>query len=61
MNYGEELAYWYLRFNGFFPISNFVVHRSSGIKRTSDVDVLAVLLTCPQFAGAGIRCRVFQN
>lgn len=42
MNYGEELAYWYLRLNGFFPISNFVVHRSARVKYTSDVDVLAV-------------------
>jgi hypothetical protein len=42
MNYGEELAYWYLRLNGFFPISNFVVHRSLDVPNTSDVDVVAV-------------------
>jgi hypothetical protein len=42
MNYGEELAYWYLRLNGFFPLSNFVVHRSASIRYTSDIDVLAV-------------------
>jgi len=41
-NYGEELAYWYLRLNGFFPISNFVVHRSSGVTYSADVDVLAI-------------------
>lgn len=42
MNYGEEIAYWYLRLNGFFPISNFVIHRSSKVKRTSDCDLLAL-------------------
>ena len=42
MNYGEELAYWYQRLNGFFPLSNFVVHRSASIQYTSDVDALAV-------------------
>ncbi len=42
MNYGEGLAYWYLRLNGFFPLRNFVVHRHSGHRRRSDVDVLAV-------------------
>jgi len=42
MNYGEEIAYWFLRFNGCFPISTFVIHRSSRIARTSDCDLLAV-------------------
>lgn len=28
MNYGETLAYWYLRLNGFFPLKNFVLHSS---------------------------------
>jgi hypothetical protein len=42
MNYGEELVYWYLRLNGFFPINDFVVHKSSSITYTSDCDVLAV-------------------
>jgi hypothetical protein len=42
MNYGEELAYWYLRLNGFFPIADFVIHKSGGMKRSSDCDVLAV-------------------
>ena len=27
MNYAERIAYWYLRLNGFFPITNFVLHR----------------------------------
>lgn len=30
MNYGETLAYWYLRLNGFFLLNNFVVHRTPG-------------------------------
>jgi hypothetical protein len=42
MNYGESLGYWYLRFNGFFPLTRFVLHKSSGIKHTSDCDLLAV-------------------
>jgi hypothetical protein len=42
MNYGEEITYWFLRLNGFFPISNFVIHRSSRIRYSSDCDVLAV-------------------
>ena len=42
MNYGEEYAFWYLRLNGFFPILNFVIHRSKGIKHSSDCDVLGV-------------------
>lgn len=45
-NYAEELAYWYLRLNGFFLIENFVIHRSNGdvqgIKYRSDADLLAV-------------------
>lgn len=44
MNYGEEIAYWYLRLNGFFPITNFVIHRSQDIEHRSDIDVLAVRL-----------------
>ena len=44
MDYGEDLAYWYLRLNGFFPLTNFVNHRlkEKDIKYPSDCDVLAV-------------------
>jgi hypothetical protein len=42
MNYGEHLAYWYLRLNGFFPLTNFVIHKSAQVQHTSDCDVLAV-------------------
>jgi hypothetical protein len=42
MNYGEEYALWYLRLNGFFPISNFVIHKSGEISNSSDCDVLAI-------------------
>lgn len=38
-NYGEELAYWYLRLNGFFPITDFVFHT---IPYYADADILAV-------------------
>jgi len=38
----EELIYWYLRLNGFFPLRNFVIHRSQKIRYPSDIDILAV-------------------
>src|SRR5688572_18351639 len=44
MNYGEAIAYWYLRLNGFFPITNFVIHHSSKVRHSSDCDVLAIRL-----------------
>lgn len=44
MNSSEELAYWYLRLNGFFPLTNFVVHRHQAAQHRSDIDVLAVRL-----------------
>lgn len=44
LNYGEEIAYWYLRFNGFFPIDNYVTHRSRNIYNSSDIDIIAVRL-----------------
>jgi hypothetical protein len=42
MNYGEELAYWYLRLNGCFALADFVMHRGATLKYTSDCDILAV-------------------
>lgn len=42
MNYGEEISYWYFRLNGFFPLVNFVVHRTEEIKYSADIDLLAV-------------------
>jgi len=42
MGLTEELAYWYLRFNGFFLINNFVIHRTQSIKYSSDIDLLGV-------------------
>lgn len=41
MNFGEELAYWYLRLNGFFPLTNFVYHKSESAESSGDCDVLA--------------------
>jgi hypothetical protein len=42
-NYAEELVYWYLRLNGFFPLMNFVQH-ARGLKsiHSADRDVLAL-------------------
>ncbi len=42
MNYGEEISYWYFRLNGFFPLANFVVHRSEEVRYSTDIDLLAV-------------------
>jgi hypothetical protein len=41
-NFGETMAYWYLRLNGFFPLPNFVLHRTAILPRTADCDILAV-------------------
>ncbi|UQZ34358.1 hypothetical protein C2I18_13025 [Paenibacillus sp. PK3_47] len=43
-NFAEELVYWYLRFNGFFPLTNFVLHRQglSNGHQNADADLLAI-------------------
>lgn len=42
-NYAEELAYWYLRLNGFFPINNYVLHPDDTDENShADSDILAV-------------------
>lgn len=42
-NFAEELAYWYLRFNGFFPLTNFVLHSQDLVSNHSaDADLLGV-------------------
>lgn len=38
----ENLAYWYLRLNGFLTITNFVVHPDRGRDQRTDVDVLGI-------------------
>ena len=38
----EELAHWYLRFNGFFTISNFVVHPTRRGSQLTDGDIVGV-------------------
>jgi len=42
INYAEDLAYWYLRFNGFFLLRNFVLHRASQAEGTAESDLLAI-------------------
>lgn len=45
-NYAEQLAYWYLRLNGFFLISNYVYHQiqedPDGQAYNADADLLAI-------------------
>jgi len=43
-NFAEELTYWYLRFNGFFLLSNFVLHclGHENQRDTADFDLLAI-------------------
>lgn len=42
-NFGEALTYWYLRLNGFFPLSDLVLHRYNGT-HNADIDLLALRL-----------------
>jgi len=43
VNFGESLAYWYFRLNGFMPLTNFVLHRPDPLHRhNADADLLAV-------------------
>lgn len=47
MNYAEEVAYWYLRLNGFFPLTRFVLHRNRYAQPRlgpADADLLALRL-----------------
>jgi len=38
----EQLAYWYLRLNGFLTIQNFIVHPDTGSGQRTDADILGV-------------------
>jgi hypothetical protein len=69
-NFAERIAYWYLRLNGFFPLTNFVLHRdgSSPISDTNmstgDTDIIAVRLpyTDEVVGGAdGVDRAVFRR
>ncbi len=43
LNYGETLAYWYLRLNGFLLIQDFVLHENAqGTVQPSDIDMLGI-------------------
>lgn len=43
MNFGETLAYWYLRLNGFIPMTNLVLHEPDiETGQHADTDVIAV-------------------
>lgn len=42
-NFGEELAYWYLRLNGFFLIDDFVLHNADLVSsQNADADVIGI-------------------
>lgn len=59
MNYGEELTYWYLRLNGFFPISRYMIHRTEEGRHPSDRDLLAVRFPHPPCVGTTpVLCQV---
>ena len=38
----DDLAYWYLRLNGFLTIHNFIVHHETRAPQRTDVDILGV-------------------
>lgn len=38
----EQLAYWYLRHNGFLTTVNLVVYPGQGAEQRTDVDILGV-------------------
>lgn len=38
----EQLAYWYLRLNGFLTIQNFIVHPDKGVEQRTDADIIGV-------------------
>src|ERR1700722_20447592 len=43
MNYAETMTYWYLRLNGFFPLTRFVLHDYREDRRFSaDCDLLGI-------------------
>lgn len=44
VNFGERLAYWYLRLNGFFQVETFVLHGTAGGPRSADADLLGIRL-----------------
>lgn len=64
-NFAEELVYWYLRFNGFFPLTNFVLHREDLKPRgqNADVDLVAIRQKfVSEEIGAGhIDTHLFQH
>ena len=37
MNFAEQLVYWYLRLNGYFPITNFVLHQVQNTGRAMPI------------------------
>ena len=41
-NFGERIAYWYLRLQGFLLVEDFVLHSGGQVDRTADADLLAV-------------------
>src|SRR5690348_16517852 len=60
MNTRDQLAVWYLRFNGYFTMPNFIAHAHDGSR--TDVDVLAVRFpNSAEYPDDGARLRFPRN
>jgi len=63
-NFAEELAYWYLRFNGFFPLTNFVLHRQDLLSsQNADADLIGVRpkFVSEEIGGNHLDNQLFKN
>jgi hypothetical protein len=57
INFGERVAYWYMRLNGFLMVENFVLHRE-GRRNTAETDLLAVRLRHSSETIDGVRLEL---
>jgi len=71
INFAEDLIYWYFRFNGFFLLQNFVLHKKMGqvegerVRGTAESDLLAIRFpyVCEDIGGKknDWDCKQFKN
>ena len=69
-NYAEKITYWYLRFNGFFPLTNFVLHKETNrgklaipggpLEHSADTDIIAIRMPYTDEVFGG-KCSVDEN